>query len=60
VVTSWQSWVPLVVIPLLNGLNFKFRSSDSDINELVVSLPKVFSYLRVLQALHGDSVVLVS
>jgi hypothetical protein len=44
----------------LNGLNFKFRSSGSGINELVVSLPKVFSYLRVLQALHGDAVVLVS
>ncbi|KAJ6867453.1 hypothetical protein NC652_038612 [Populus alba x Populus x berolinensis] len=44
----------------INELLDSTWSSDSDINELVVSLPKVFSYLRVLQALHGDAVVFVS
>ncbi|KAJ6960661.1 hypothetical protein NC653_038627 [Populus alba x Populus x berolinensis] len=44
----------------INELLNSTWSSDSDINELVVSLPKVFSNLRVLQALHGDAVVFVS
>ena len=38
----------------------KLGASGSNINELVVSPPKVFAYLRVLQALHGDAVVFVS
>ncbi|KAJ6861506.1 hypothetical protein NC651_037551 [Populus alba x Populus x berolinensis] len=44
----------------INELLNSTWSSDADINELVVSLPKVFSYLRVLQALHVDAVVFVS
>ena len=38
----------------------KLSASGSNINELVVSPPKVFAYLRVLQALHGDAAAFVS